>query len=37
MMQALLGIIRGDREFRERIVAMGGYDVSEMGKVIGVY
>ena len=37
MMQALLGIIRGDREFRERIVSMGGYDVSEMGKVLGVY
>ncbi len=37
MMQALLGIIRGDKEFREQIVAMGGYDVSEMGKVIGVY
>jgi putative molybdopterin biosynthesis protein len=34
MMQAVLGIIRGDREFRERIVSMGGYDVSEMGKVM---
>ncbi|MCK9419015.1 MAG: molybdopterin biosynthesis protein [Nitrospirae bacterium] len=37
MMQALLGIIREDKDFRERIVSMGGYDVSEMGKVIGVY
>lgn len=36
MMQALLGIIRGDTAFRERIVSMGGYDVSEMGKVINV-
>ena len=34
MMRALLGIIREDKEFRERIVAMGGYDVSEMGAVI---
>ncbi len=37
MMQALLGIIRGDKAFRERIENMGGYDVSEMGKVLGVY
>ena len=36
MMRALLGIIREDKEFRERIVAMGGYDVSEMGAVIGI-
>ncbi|HEY6010130.1 MAG TPA: substrate-binding domain-containing protein, partial [Nitrospirota bacterium] len=34
MMRALLGIIRDDREFREQIVKMGGYDVSEMGKVM---
>ena len=34
MMQALLGIIREDKEFREQIVSMGGYDVSEMGTVI---
>jgi len=34
MMQALLGIVREDKEFREQIVHMGGYDVSEMGKVI---
>jgi putative molybdopterin biosynthesis protein len=37
MMRALLGIIREDKAFREQIVGMGGYDVSEMGKVIGVY
>ena len=36
MMQALLGIIRGDREFRERIVSMGGYGVADMGRVIAV-
>ena len=36
-LQALLGVIRGDKEFRDSIVAMGGYDVSEMGKVIGVF
>jgi putative molybdopterin biosynthesis protein len=37
MMRALLAIIREDREFRDQIVAMGGYDISEMGRVIGVY
>jgi len=36
MMQALLGIIRDDKEFRERIVSMGGYGISEMGKVISI-
>ena len=36
-LRALLGIIRDDKEFREQIIAMGGYDVSEMGRVIGVY
>jgi putative molybdopterin biosynthesis protein len=36
MMQALLEIVREDREFRGQIVAMGGYDVSEMGRVINV-
>lgn len=34
MMQALIGIIREDKEFRERIISMGGYEVSEMGRVI---
>ena len=33
MLQALLGIIR-DEAFRSRINAMGGYDVSEMGRVV---
>ncbi|MEK6742953.1 MAG: molybdopterin biosynthesis protein [Nitrospirota bacterium] len=37
MLQALLRIVREDRDFREQIVKMGGYDVSEMGKVIDVY
>ena len=37
MVQALLGIIRGDREFRDRIASMGGYEVSEMGNVIGEF
>ncbi len=36
MMQALLAIIRGDEAFREQITAMGGYDVSEMGKVMAM-
>jgi putative molybdopterin biosynthesis protein len=34
MLQALLQIVREDREFRKQIESMGGYDVSEMGKVI---
>lgn len=33
-MQALLGIIRDDREFRETVEALGGYDVSDMGKIM---
>jgi len=37
MMQALLGIIREDKAFRDQIIGMGGYDAGEMGKVIGVY
>jgi putative molybdopterin biosynthesis protein len=37
MMRALLAIIREDKAFRGQIVAMGGYGISEMGKVIGVY
>ena len=36
LMQALLGTIREDKEFREHLIAMGGYDVAEMGKVIWV-
>ena len=34
LMRALLGIIRDDRAFRDQIAGMGGYDVSEMGRVI---
>ncbi len=34
LMRALLGIIREDKEFRDQIAGMGGYDVSEMGRVI---
>ncbi len=34
MLQALLGIIRGDQEFRDQIISMGGYDVKDMGKVM---
>ena len=37
MLQALLAIIRDDPGFRRQLVGMGGYDVSEMGKVIGVF
>jgi putative molybdopterin biosynthesis protein len=37
MLQALLGIIRDDSDFRAQIVGMGGYDVNEMGKVLGVF
>ncbi len=36
MLQALLGIIREDKEFRAQIINMGGYDVSEMGTVVGI-
>lgn len=34
MLQALLGIIRDDGEFKDAVDAMGGYDVGEMGKVM---
>ncbi len=37
MLGALLDIIRTDAQFRGQITGMGGYDVSEMGKTIGVY
>lgn len=33
-MQALLGIIRDDGEFRESVEALGGYDLSDMGKIM---
>jgi putative molybdopterin biosynthesis protein len=34
MLQNLLKIIRGDKEFRETVEGLGGYDVSDMGKVM---
>jgi putative molybdopterin biosynthesis protein len=34
MIKALLGIIREDREFREAVLALGGYDVRDMGRVM---
>lgn len=34
IVQSLLNIIRGDNEFREMVVSLGGYDVSDMGKVM---
>jgi putative molybdopterin biosynthesis protein len=34
MIQNLLKIIREDAEFREMVVGLGGYDVSDMGKVM---
>jgi putative molybdopterin biosynthesis protein len=34
MMEALLSVIRTDQAFRDRIIAMGGYDVTDMGKVM---
>lgn len=34
MLQNLLKIIREDREFRETVQRLGGYDISDMGKVI---
>jgi putative molybdopterin biosynthesis protein len=34
MVRALLHIIREDEEFREAVMALGGYDVSDMGKVM---
>jgi len=36
LFQALLGIIREDAAFRDQIKGMGGYDVSDMGKVIPI-
>jgi len=36
MLQALLSIIRDDEVFRNQIVSMGGYDVSDMGKIMAM-
>jgi putative molybdopterin biosynthesis protein len=35
MLIALLDVIRNDSEFKEAVLAMGGYDVSQMGEVVG--
>jgi len=35
LLQALMEIIRSDAGFRSHLIAMGGYDVSEMGNIIG--
>ncbi len=34
MLQCLLQIIREDAEFRELVLSLGGYDITDMGKVI---
>jgi len=34
MIVHLLKIIRGDNEFRETVAGLGGYDISDMGKVM---
>lgn len=36
LLQALLGIIRGDEAYREYVSSLGGYDVGDMGKVIDI-
>ena len=32
--KAMLKVIREDEEFRERVLALGGYDIRDMGKVV---
>jgi putative molybdopterin biosynthesis protein len=34
MIRALLSIIREDDEFRNMVANLGGYDISDMGKVM---
>ncbi len=34
MIQCLLTIIREDKEFRDTVISLGGYDVSDMGRVV---
>ncbi|MDH5202510.1 MAG: molybdopterin biosynthesis protein, partial [Nitrospirota bacterium] len=34
MLQHLVNIIKEDSEFKEMVVGLGGYDISEMGKVM---
>jgi putative molybdopterin biosynthesis protein len=33
-MKALLEIVREDEEFKDAVMSLGGYDVTEMGKVM---
>ncbi len=37
MLQALLAIVREDEGFRQQLEAMGGYDLSETGKMQGIF
>lgn len=37
MVQNLLKVIKEDTEFREMVIGLGGYDISDMGKVISNY
>ncbi|MBI5204851.1 MAG: molybdopterin biosynthesis protein [Nitrospirae bacterium] len=34
MMQALLSIIKGDKEFKNMVISLGGYDVSDTGEIM---
>jgi len=34
MLRALLDVVRGDGEFRESVIGMGGYDIRDMGRVM---
>jgi putative molybdopterin biosynthesis protein len=34
MLRALLSIIREDEEFRSTVIGLGGYDISDMGKIM---
>jgi len=37
MIRRLLYVIREDEEFRSQVLALGGYDISDMGKIIYRY
>jgi putative molybdopterin biosynthesis protein len=34
MIRCLVSLIRGDREFRETVTGLGGYDISDMGSIL---
>ncbi len=34
MIRCLVSLIRGDREFRETVTGLGGYDISDMGSIV---